>query len=271
MQFFLGTHKPVWLTRTDVPLFVSRRTLAEYKILPKARGPWALDSGGFSELGLNGRWTVEAADYAMEVRRYRDQIGGLQWAAPMDWMCEPFMLAKTGLTVREHQYRTVSNYLRLKLIAPDLPWVPVLQGWEPEDYLRHVEEYQAVGVDLAALPVVGVGSVCRRQDTEEALDILRPLHALGLKLHGFGFKVDGLWRGAAYLLESADSLAWSDGARREWAIMPGCQHGKFTYRKRLGREEWGCCGNCIHYALDWRGKVLAAVARGETNYQTVLL
>ena len=44
-------------------------------------------------------------------------------------MCEPFMLAKTGLTVAEHQARTVANYLELRSLAPELPFVPVLQGW----------------------------------------------------------------------------------------------------------------------------------------------
>ena len=34
-----------------------------------ARGPWALDSGGFSELSLYGRWTV-TADYQLgEIKR----------------------------------------------------------------------------------------------------------------------------------------------------------------------------------------------------------
>jgi hypothetical protein len=34
----------------------------------------------------------------------------------MDWMCEPFMLAKTGLSVREHQQRTVTNYLNPRVL-----------------------------------------------------------------------------------------------------------------------------------------------------------
>ncbi len=34
--------------------------------------------------------------------RYRDEIGCLLWAAPHDWMCEPWITAKTGLTVAEH-------------------------------------------------------------------------------------------------------------------------------------------------------------------------
>src|SRR5690242_4741899 len=97
MRFYLGTHMPSWLTKTDVPLFVShRRLLGELrpgrgarKTLPRARGPWALDSGGFTELQMFGEWRTTPAEYIAAVRRYRDEIGGLVWAAPMDWMCEP--------------------------------------------------------------------------------------------------------------------------------------------------------------------------------------
>jgi hypothetical protein len=69
------------------------------------------------------------------VWRYRDEIGQLDWAAPQDWMCVPFILAKTGLSVEEHQRRTVTNYLKLKELASDLPFIPILQGWDLDDYL----------------------------------------------------------------------------------------------------------------------------------------
>jgi hypothetical protein len=52
--FFLGTHMPHWLGLLDIPLFVSHRRLGRLKTLPRALGPWALDSGGFSELALFG-------------------------------------------------------------------------------------------------------------------------------------------------------------------------------------------------------------------------
>ena len=51
------------------------------------------------------------------------------WAAPQDWMCEPAIIAKTGLAVVEHQRRTVTNFLELQALAPDLPFIPVLHGW----------------------------------------------------------------------------------------------------------------------------------------------
>ena len=95
--------------------------LAGRRRLPRAATGWALDSGGFTELRLHGGWRTSAVEYVSAVRRYRDEIGNLEWAAPQNWMCEPFMSAKTGLTVREHQVRTVSNDLHLRHLAPDLP------------------------------------------------------------------------------------------------------------------------------------------------------
>ncbi len=257
MLFFLGTHRPYWLWKTPTPLFVSRRTLAEVKNTHKALAPWALDSGGFSELKLYGRWETPVRQYIREVCRWID-LGNLQWAAPMDWMCEPFMIAKTGLTVLEHQKRTVANFLDLMdKTRWEAPFIPVLQGWFADDYLRCAEMYEEAGVRLAKLPVVGVGSVCRRQKTQEAIDILRPLHALGLKLHGFGFKLIGLAAGASHLLASADSLAWSYTAFKQKIKLAGCRHK-------------GWCCHCLRWALLWREKVLKAVQRGQENYQGLL-
>jgi hypothetical protein len=240
--FFLGTHHPGWLRQTAVPLFLSRRRLAPLRKLPRARGPWALDSGGFTELSVFGRWTVTVEQYVREVREYVSEIGKLQWAAQMDHMCEPWILAKTGGTVEEHQRLTLENYLQLKSKAPDLPWVPVLQGWTITDYWRHAEAFARAGVDLAALPLVGVGSICRRQGTTGAGVILATLATSQLRLHAFGMKVSGL-RLSAGAVVSTDSLAWSFAARRRPAL-PECR----------GRHR--SCQNCQRYALQWRSKLL---------------
>jgi hypothetical protein len=112
-SFYLGTHQPNWLGHANVPLFVSHRRLANYVNLPRARTSWALDSGGFSEISMYGEWRTDPAEYVTHVDRYDYEIGNLDWAAPQDWMCEPWMVAKTGLSVRVHQERTVSNFVRL--------------------------------------------------------------------------------------------------------------------------------------------------------------
>lgn len=246
MLFYLGTHRPNWLSSMEIPLFVARQSLAPRKTLPRARGPWALDSGAFSEITLRGGWTVSAREYAGEVRRFGDEIGGMQWAAIQDWMCEPFALKRTGLTVADHQARTVASYLDLREIAPDQPWVPVLQGWQPSDYSRHVDLYQRAGVDLRAVPIVGLGSVCRRSQTDDIVRLIYSLSDLGIRLHGFGVKTAGL-RGIAHRLVSSDSMAWSFQARRAKRRLPDC----------TGHQN---CANCPRYALLWRDRVLMALS-----------
>lgn len=250
MEFFLGTHKPQWLSKTNVPLFLSIRVLRRRRTLPRAKGRWALDSGGFTELTLYGGWKTSPHKYVNEIRRFSERIGNLEWAAPQDWMCEPLMLEKTGLTVREHQLRTLDNYLLLRSIAPDLPIIPVLQGWVFSDYLNAIEDYRRAGIALADLPRVGLGSVCRRQDTTMVENLIRYLAGIRIRVHGFGFKLKGLAKVARFLT-SADSIAWTVGAPH----LPGHTHKR--------------CSNCLEWALRWRTRVLELVER-VTESQTPL-
>lgn len=240
--FYLGAHHPHWLARAGVPLFVSHRRLRGYKTLPRAIEHWALDSGGFSELTIEGKWVTTPREYVTAVRRYDNEIGHLAWAAPQDWMCEPVMLAKTGLTVADHQSRTVRNFLELQqLWGDDSPFMPVLQGWTLDHYLRCLDLYATAGVDLEAFPMVGVGSVCRRQATGEIGLIFETiLKHQDLLLHGFGVKLRGLQE-YGHLLNSADSMAWSYDARMS-PPLPGCTAHK-------------SCSNCLKYAMLWREKV----------------
>lgn len=246
MIFYLGTHRPKWLEIAGVPLFISHRRMRERSRLPRASSPWALDSGAFTEIGNFGRFETEPSAYADAVALYADKVGMLSWASIQDWMCEPQMVAKTGKSVDEHQSLTIESYLTLRSLAPEIPWAPVVQGWATDDYLRHVDAYITAGVDLSALPVVGVGSVCKRQSTSEAAQIFVELAHLGLRLHAFGMKTLGLPQCSAYL-ESSDSFAWSSRARWEGIPLDGCHHKT--------------CHNCLRFALLWRESVLASASR----------
>jgi hypothetical protein len=239
VKFYLGTHQPAWLERDlGIPLLVSHRRLAGRRTLPRATHEWALDSGGFTELSLYGRWRSDAHAYVAAVRRYRDEIGNLAWAAPQDWMVEAAVRARTGLSVRTHLQRTVGNYLQLRDLAPELLIIPVIQGNEVTDYHRCADLYERHGVDLAGLPLVGVGSVCRRSHTREVERIVRSLRARGLSTHLFGVKTLGLARyGGA--IASSDSAAWSFSGR----YLPGCTPSH--------RSE----ANCLRYALAWRARL----------------
>lgn len=242
--FWLGTHKPIWLERTDVPLFIADQNLRDRRTLPKARGPWALDSGGFMQLRNTGRWQFTAREYVQRIARYQAEIGNLAWASPMDRMCEDVILAATGQNVATHQWKTLENYIELITIwemevGGRCPIIPVLQGWAGFEYLRHMDMYRAAGIDLDSFPVVGVGSVCRRQNTLSIGRIFLELHPL--RMHGFGVKRQGL-RGYGHLLASADSMAWSLDA---------------THNPPMEGHTHQHCGNCLDYALRWRSEMLS--------------
>ena len=159
-------------------------------------------------------------------------------------MCEPAILERTGLSVAAHQYRTVANYLELRRRGP---FIPVLQGWTLADYERCVELYASAGIDLFRVPLVGLGSVCRRHTAEIARIACELAMVHGLRVHGFGVKASGLrWYGR--YLASADSLAWSYQARR-YPPLRDCSHAS--------------CVNCPRYALRWRESVLHITAQLE--------
>lgn len=245
--FYLGAHHADWLESVSVPLFVSRRSLHGRKRLPiRAEGQrWALDSGGFTELSMHGRWLTDAKTYARDVLRFSDEIGGLDWAAPQDWMCEPEMLAKTGRSVEQHQELTVASVLELRAMGVKV--IPVLQGWTMGQYFDCVELYSKNGIELRSEPVVGLGSVCRRQRMTSAALIVSMLADEGISLHGFGFKASGL-QAVADKMRSADSLAWSLNARKS-SPRPEC----------LGKHQ--SCSNCADFALEWRDSLLGKLGK----------
>jgi hypothetical protein len=264
MKLYMGTHMESWLEGfidqpdakpyDDIPLCVSHNRLAKRKRLPRARYPWLLDSGAFSLLQKYGEFPFTPREYMRRVRLYRWDIGKLEFCAPMDRMCEPIIrhggvirgvrFAGTGLTEAQHMRLTVDNYLELRTLADELPWIPVIQGWTRDAYRRCRDMYEAAGVDLASLPRVGIGSVCRRQGTDEIEQIIREFP--DLRLHGFGVKMRGLKR-YGHLLASCDSLSWSERGKH----VKGCQAGHASE------------ANCATFALRHRRLMLADWASDE--------
>jgi hypothetical protein len=251
--FYLGVPEPSWAQFVGVPVFVSRnRLIRRVGKLDPSPVPWAMDSGGFTEITQHGGWRISSREYGREAEYFAQRMGKPDWAAPQDWMCEDVALKKTGKTLREHQRLTTKNFLELRERQRAVHFIPVLQGRDLADYLRHVEDYAREGIDLRREKVVGVGSVCRRKGCNAADELLRALAGLGLKLHAFGLSSLGLRR-AADVIVSADSMAWSDVARIE--------------RRRAGdHRHAGDCRNCPLWALEWRDRQLAAV---DPRYVTV--
>jgi hypothetical protein len=212
-QFFVGLHQP-----SDAPHFA--RCLISVNRLRTRTSRfgaqcWILDSGAFTELSTHGHYRHGVAEYGEQVRRWAEDPT-LVAAVAQDYMCEPFIIAKTGLSIAEHQDRTIERYDQLLTIAPDAPLMPVIQGYAPEDYAHHTATY---GRRIAPAAWVGVGSICKRNGTPEAIvAVLTAIKEVrpDLRLHGFGIKLTALRDDRVRaLLASADSAAWSYAARRE--------------------------------------------------------
>lgn len=214
MRFFTGLHQPSDAQHFD-SAFVSVNRLRNRKG-PFAVGDWIMDSGAFTEISTHGHYRHGVEEYAAQIRRWSTN-GNLLAAVSQDWMCEPFIVEKTGLSVERHQQLTVERYDAL--LAEDTAGVyvlPVLQGFAPEDYVRHLGMY---GNRLAHGAWVGVGSVCKRNGTPDqvaavllAIKNARP----DLRLHGFGLKTTALAHPLVRsLLHTADSMAWSFAARMD--------------------------------------------------------
>ncbi len=277
---YLGIHRPGWLARPDfanVRVFVSRNVFyrdgAPAKTFPRRpQGLYAVDSGGFTELQRHGRWIYSQQEYVAFLRRLWRETGPFEFAAPRDRMCEPMVIhggtfkgvrfagtrqfidpehkLDDDALVLIHQRDTVDDLVQLRTLAPELPIAPVLQGWTIPQYVRCYHMYRAADIDLAAEPIVAVGSVCRRQGTEYAAELIATLHELGLhNLHGFGFQIEGLAR-CWDLFSTADTMSWSFDGR----YAGPCQHPEhWRDPNRQPLTE----GNCPTYALRWRQQHIA--------------
>lgn len=229
---YVGVHKAHMakrLPRVMISMNVLERRKSDFEV-----GRWILDSGAFTRIA-SGRGHMPISEYAGHIRRWA-RVGRLDAAVCQDWMCEPFITELTGLTVVEHQSRTTANYLELRSHDTGAYIMPVVQGYQPDDYADHTAQ---LSPHLSDGAWVGLGSVCKRQGRPSAISAVltavlrvRP----DLRLHGFGVKKTALRSlDVSSRLYSVDSMAWSFAGRR------------------IGR------GNDITYALEWASDLQAVI------------
>jgi hypothetical protein len=100
MRFFIGLHHPSDC-KHFASCFVSVNTLRARKSdFPV--GDWIMDSGAFTTILTHGGYPEPVQVYADQIKRWK-RCGNLLAAVAQDYMCEPAMLAKTGLDIAEHQ------------------------------------------------------------------------------------------------------------------------------------------------------------------------
>jgi hypothetical protein len=170
---------------------------------------WMMDSGAFSQVTKYGDFIISPEEYVRIAVRFQD-CGDLACIVTQDYMCEPDvikMLQDMGkqASVRIHQRKTVERYFEVLTEAKKqglkVPVMPVLQGWEVEDYLYHFAMYEEARMELGIYSPyewIGIGSTCKRNKNPEVvsdiLDILDYNHGplSDYKIHLFGYKTTGL-------------------------------------------------------------------------------
>lgn len=215
VKFFVGLHQPNHAEHFEQACISIRRLWNRKK--PINCGAVLVDSGAFTEINLFGGFRTSVDEYARELLRLHESgVVKIQAAVAQDYMCEPFMLAKTGLTIADHQRMTIERFD--DLISKDLPFpiLPVLQGFASSDYVRHIHAY---GARITPGMWVGVGSVCKRNGSPlKVADVLRAIkkERPDMLIHGFGIKQTSLLSHCVReFLHSADSMAWSFAARKQ--------------------------------------------------------
>jgi hypothetical protein len=183
------------------------RVMLSFNAIRRLRKPWALplrimeDSGAYVVILKHGRYPWTPQEYAENLWMWHPEVA---WT--MDYPCEPTVRRAGGYTVAEAQVKTNANTRNLLDIGANVQ--SVVQGWEISDYLDNLDLLNSEGLLTVRL---GIGSICRRGQTEEIVRIVRAIHANvpgWVKLHGFGVKTGILQSEARFFLHSVDSSAW---------------------------------------------------------------
>lgn len=166
-----------------------------------------VDSGGYSMMLQTGEHnsTKEYLDYV-------ERVDAKKFAV-QDYPCEPDILDEYGRSVRQHQEMTIEaaaeNIVRANERGLDATPANVVQGWQVDDYVRHVERMKETGTLTEHL---GIGSICRRGQAKRIVNIIEAVDDATpekTKLHAFGVKKTILeYPSARQRLHSADSSAW---------------------------------------------------------------
>lgn len=210
--YFLGCNHPHLIHKLNRPVLMSVTAFAKKRRPGQGFRKYTWRESLF-ETGDKSLLFFDAASFTCVSRQYGllghiprkfyasivNRFEGCDWfagACCQDYMCEDFVLKTTGLTVEEHQRLTIHRYDLLRQdIKPSIYLMPVLQGYQPEEYLRHLDAW---GDRLKPGMWVGIGSVCKRNEDKEGQKQIAKIIDLVLSerhdllLHLFGVKEKAL-------------------------------------------------------------------------------
>lgn len=202
----------------------------------------AIDSGGFTAAQKWGKYPWTPQQYTDFIRETARDVT-LDFCAVMDYACEREVNRITYHTNRQRIKATIRNETALKALAPDLPWLPVLQGNTIEE--RSIDINLRAKIGLLPTTFAGIGSICGRTPSQAQQAIrFYTQHLPGVKFHPFGIHIQALDADDVYwLIKSWDTYSWNwpRGAKNldrppEYRHQEGETWSSYTYR--LAKLYW---------------------------------
>lgn len=203
----------------------------------------AADSGGFvASFKWGGKYPYTPAEYVEWLNTWNPE-----WAATMDLCCEEPLTSGSKAIIHDRQDKTTNNARHLWREYGDRPWmwVPTIQGWDTEDYVRHAIALKPLLEEMRAYYgekfKVGIGTLCARASNKQIKEIVEAVSGVlpGFKFHLWGVKLDAAGLLTLPVVASFDSAAWDGlaGARSR-------QVWQDEYKDRMTQREY-----CYNVAL----------------------
>jgi hypothetical protein len=201
----------------------------------------AADCGGYVATVRWGEYRYTPDEYVNWLRSWKTTP---TWAATMDFCCERDIATNKSEVMLRQDKTTDMAYLFWEQYR-DCPWawVPTIQGWNVEDYVRHANELKPLVLDMQKHYAdgwrIGIGTLCQRADSRMIRDVVMavtselpnmPIHLWGVKLGAFKSN-DGL----PEEVTSMDSAAWNGlfGTNRERWRQSGLPQREWSYKVAL--------------------------------------
>lgn len=172
----------------------------------------AIDSGGFTAAQRWGKYPWRHEQYVDFVRRMSRDIS-LDFCVVMDYVCEREASEQAHQINLDRIKQTIKNELILRKMAPELPWLGVLQGNTLGERTLDLELRMERPEQLIAQEM-GIGSICGRPPSE-AKEIIRfyverlphaRYHVFGMNIQTLDNADDVFW-----YVQSWDSYSWAWG------------------------------------------------------------
>lgn len=200
---------------------------------------FCIDSGGFTAARKWGKYPWTYRQYVDFIREMSRDVP-VQFAAVMDYACIPSNGKKSEINI-DRIKATIQNEIALRELAPDIPWLPILQGDNFEERSEDLELRRAL--NLLPTEYAGIGSLVGR-GIQAAIDTVQfyANELPGLKFHGFGIPIKALDDPVVFATtKSWDTYSWSWGRGKrnmpeEYRKRENETHSAYT--RRLASFYW---------------------------------